>query len=680
MRLLEVDNLKTYFHTDGPLARAADGVSFQLEEGGSLALVGESACGKSVTAHSIMRLIRPPGFHPGGSIRFEGQELLGADEAHLRRLRGNRISMVFQEPMTSLNPVFTVQNQLAEPLLLHQRLTAAQARARGLELLEQMGIAAPEMVLRSYPHQLSGGMRQRVMIAMAIACRPRLMIADEPTTALDVTVQAQILHLIKALQAEIGMALILITHDLGIVNQMCDDICVMYSGRVAETGPRETLLSAPGHPYTEKLLQSIPRGVDRRRRLTAIPGLVRPATDYPEGCRFAERCDHAAEVCRTGQPAMFSVAAERAGNGALAACFLHDPDRPLARKKAKKGAEKPAAAARPGERVLLEIKQLRTHFPVRRGFFQRVVAHVKAVDGVSLTIHEGATLGLVGESGCGKSTLAHSLVRLEEAARGEVLFEGRDLLSIGGRELREKRRLVQIIFQDPFSSLNPRLPVGEIVGEGLRIHERQLGDKARNARVAEVLEEVGLDPSVGERYAHEFSGGQRQRIAIARAIILRPRFIVLDESTSALDVSVQAQILNLLRDLQARHGLAYLFITHDLGVVRYLAHQVAVMYLGRIVEHGDTEAVFTNPSHPYTQGLLRAVPDLRKRREEPPPLLGEVPSPLAPPSGCHFHPRCPVLQGTAEDALRQNCPARYPEAVAVGGDHWASCHAAGGGG
>ncbi|HKI99414.1 MAG TPA: dipeptide ABC transporter ATP-binding protein [bacterium] len=675
MHLLDVEDLKTHFHTEEGVARAVDGVSFHIAEGESLALVGESACGKSVTALSVMGLIRPPGFHPGGSIRLDGEELLGAPASVLQRVRGNQISMIFQEPMTSLNPVYTIANQLAEPLVLHQKLTAGEARARCRELLGQLGIASPEVVLDSYPHQLSGGMRQRVMIAMAIACRPRLMIADEPSTALDVTVQAQILHLIRELQREYGMALLLITHDLGVVNQVCDRICVMYSGRVAEVAPREALLREPQHPYTVKLMQSIPRGISRDQRLAVIRGQVRPATDYPPGCRFAERCDHAAERCRAEQPPLYPTRAE-----GRSACFLQDPAEPLPAQELP-----PAVTEAHGERkrdgeVLLDVRDLRTHFPVRQGFFQRVVGHVRAVDGVSLAIREGTTLGLVGESGCGKTTLGHSLLNLEGHAQGDVLFEGRNLLALPPAELRHMRRKVQIIFQDPFASLNPRMMVNDIVGEGLRLHEPGLREAEYVRRIAETLREVGLGPEIGLRYAHEFSGGQRQRIAVARALILRPRFIVLDEATSALDVSVQAQMLNLLRDLQGRHHLTYLFITHDLGVVRYLADEVAVMYLGRIVEHGPTESVFAQPSHPYTRSLLAAVPSLTTRWSEPPALTGEVPSPVNPPSGCHFHPRCPVyleaVAGRGDPRLRDRCPAAYPEAYPQDSGHWAKCFAA----
>jgi peptide/nickel transport system ATP-binding protein len=470
--------------------------------------------------------------------------------------------------------------------------------------------------------------------------------------------------------------LILITHDLGIVNQMSDDICVMYSGQIVERNTRRRLLGKPRHPYTVRLLESIPRRVGREEELSVIPGMVRPATEYPPGCRFAERCDLAAPRCGADAPPLFTLK-----GGGDAACILYDPDRPL-RRKGRSGKPGGKAVTQPdskaggkaGSRTLMEVRNLVTHFPVKKGFFQRVVGYVKAVDEVSLSIREGTTLGLVGESGCGKTTLGHSMLRLEDEARGEVIFDGSDLMVLGNRELRKKRRLVQIIFQDPFSSLNPRLLVEEIVGEGLRIHEPGLDEAAFRARILAVLDEVGLSQSAAGRYAHEFSGGQRQRIAIARALILRPRFIVLDEATSALDVSVQAQILNLLRELQARHGLTYLFITHDLGVVEYLAHEVAVMYLGRIVEYGETAAVFHKPGHPYTRSLLESVPDLARRHQAPPALTGEVPSPIDPPSGCHFHPRCPMLRGTREASLRERCPAIYPEPVALKGEHWVRCH------
>ncbi|MGE3538155.1 MAG: dipeptide ABC transporter ATP-binding protein [Candidatus Tectimicrobiota bacterium] len=671
MPLLEVEQLRTYFRTEAGVARAVDGLSFTLAAGESVALVGESACGKSVTALSIMRLIEPPqGYHPSGAIRFAGTDLLHASEATLQGLRGNRLSMIFQEPLTALNPVFTIANQLCEPLMLHQRLSQRQAEQQALALLEQMGLAAPDVVLRSYPHQLSGGMRQRVMIAMAIACRPQLMIADEPTTALDVTVQAQILHLIKTLQQDIGMALLLITHDLGLVQQMSDRVLVMYAGTLVEAGPSQALLQTPQHPYTIKLLRSIPRHVPPAQRLSVIRGTVQAATTIPVGCRFAARCEHALPRCSTAEPPLFATEAER-----TVACYAYDPQAPFPLLEPESDAPTLAPTYQPAGTPLLDIRNLSTYFPLTRGFWQRVTGYVKAVDGVTLSIPAGITLGLVGESGCGKTTLGHSLIRLEHQARGEVWFEGQNILALPPDKLRALRRVGQIVFQDPFSSLNPRFTVEEIVGEGLRVHAPTLPAAEYQRRLTEVIEEVGLSASMLQRYAHEFSGGQRQRLAIARALIVRPRFIILDEATSALDVSVQAQILNLLRDLQARYGLTYLFITHDLGVIRYLAHAVAVMYLGRIVEYGDTAAVFDHPAHPYTQSLLAAVPSLRQRHTAPPPLLGDVPSPVAPPPGCHFHPRCPLFRANPTASWQARCTAQYPEPHHLSPRHWARCHA-----
>src|SRR5712691_9234273 len=438
------------------------------------------------------------------------------------------------------------------------------------------------------------------------------------------------------------MALLLITHDFGIDNQVSDRVLVMYAGTLVETGSREAVLRQPHHPYTVKLLQSIPRGVRHDQRLRVIRGTVQPATNVIPGCRFAERCDHAAPRCTVAAPALFSAA-----GGSQVACYLYDPHDPLLPQEVvEDSAVTPHPAPRtlpPSPSPLIEIRDLTTHFPVKKGFFQRVVGYVKAVDGVTLSIPEGITLGLVGESGCGKTTLGHSLIRLEEHARGQVLFAGRDILALSPRAMRDVRRTMQIIFQDPFSSLNPRFTVQEIVGEGLRVHEPALSVAEYQRRIAEVLQEVGLSAIMLQRYAHEFSGGQRQRLAIARALILRPRFLILDEATSALDVSVQAQILNLLRDLQTRHGLTYLFITHDLGVVQYLAHEVAVMYLGRIVEYGETAEVFRHPAHPYTQSLLAAVPSLETRRTAPPPLLGDVPRLWRRPQDATFIPGVPSL-------------------------------------
>ncbi|MDH4120491.1 MAG: dipeptide ABC transporter ATP-binding protein [Deltaproteobacteria bacterium] len=671
MTLLRVENLHTHFATPRGAARGVDGVSFRVEEGETLAIVGESGCGKSVTALSLMGLIRQPGYHPQGQVWFQGQDLLAMSEDDRRRLRGNQISMIFQEPMTALNPVFTIGQQLAEPLRLHRGMDAFTARLQGQEILGHLGMPDPERVWKAYPHQLSGGMRQRAMIAMAFACRPRLLIADEPTTALDVTVQAQILHLIRTLQQETGMGLVLITHDLGVVNQMADRVMVMYSGKGVEEGSREQVLGQPMHPYTRGLLASIPRGGGGP--LNMIPGRVAPATEFPDSCRFAPRCSQAGERCAQTEPGLFTSAeaSRAAAADHRAACFLYDPVQPLAPREDAPAAPPvqvpdPFRSSQAGP--LLVVENLTAHFPIRKGFLRKETGRVRAVDGVSFSLEAGRTLALVGESGCGKTTLALSLLRLTPEARGRVVFQGSAVLDLPESHLRPLRRSMQVIFQDPYAALNPRFMIGEIVGEGLRTHEPGLTPAQFQQRVEEALAEVGLPPQAAQRYPHEFSGGQRQRVAIARALVLRPSFLVLDEPSSALDVSVQAQILNLLKDLQERHRLAYLFITHDLGVVRHLAHDVAVMYLGRVVEHGPAERVFASPVHPYTQSLLAAQPSLTLRREGPPPLMGDVPSPSDPPPGCPFHPRCALLAAQAQAPWAPRCRGEYPpERNAAGG-------------
>ena len=524
--LLQVENLSVTFGTGDGMVEAVQGVSFEIRRGETLALVGESGSGKSVTALSVLQLLPyPAARHPTGSIRFQGRELVGAPASDLLAVRGNRVSMIFQEPMTSLNPLHTIERQVNEVLILHKGLSRDSARKRTLELLDQVGIPDAANRLDAYPHQLSGGQRQRVMIAMALANEPDLLIADEPTTALDVTIQAQILKLLKTLQARYGMALLFITHDLGIVRKMADRVCVMTKGRIVEHGPVARVFDNPQHSYTQHLLSAEPKG--------------RPAA---------------------------------------------------------------ADSASP---EILRLDDIKVHFPIRRGVLRRTVGHVKAVDGVSLALRRGHTIGLVGESGSGKTTLGLALLRLERS-RGGIYFDGEDLQALGARELRALRRQMQIVFQDPFSSLSPRMSVGEIVGEGLEVH--RIGNKAeRDHAIDQALDEVGLDPASRERYPHEFSGGQRQRIAIARALVLKPRFIVLDEPTSALDMSVQAQIVDLLRDLQARHGLAYLFISHDLRVVRALADEVIVLRHGKVVERGPSQQVFESPQTPYTQALIAAA-------------------------------------------------------------------------
>lgn len=662
MTVLHINNLKTWFQTNDATAKAVDGVSFSLEKGKTLAVVGESGCGKTVLATSVMRLFRRSGVsHPTGQILFRNQDLLTFSDAEMQAVRGRHIAMIFQEPMAALNPVMKIADQIAEPMIKHLKVSPVDARKRALELLEQLGVPAPDRVMDTWPHTLSGGMRQRVAIAMALSCKPDVLIADEPTTALDVTVQAQILRIIKDLQKSMGMATILITHDLGVVNEIADDVMVMYSGRMIEKGPVDKVLFSPKHPYTEKLIAAVPAVDKPKQKLAAIEGQVKPATTSFMGCRFADRCEHVTDRCRSGDhPAAFSV------DGHDVACYLFDKSNPLTRRRVTSEqktlvANKSAAA---GQGPILEVKDLKTWFPVQAGILRRTVANVKAVDDISLTVNPGQTLAIVGESGCGKSTLGQSILRLVKATSGSAHLNGSpiNILNANRRELQLMRRQMQIIFQDPFASLNPRFSVREIIDEGLQIHEKQLSAEERDQRISEVLQEVGLNAESRFRYPHEFSGGQRQRIAIARAIVLRPKILVLDEATSALDVSIQAQVLNLLQDIQAKYQLAYIFITHNLGVVRYVADHVAVMYLGKILEYGAADDILTNPRHPYTQKLLGSVPQIKKGAALPEPLIGDVPSPMNPPSGCQFHPRCPLkkkMDTTGKDA--SSCAGKLPE-------------------
>ncbi len=528
--ILKVEDLSVAFHQGGKTSVAVDHVSFEIGRGEVVALVGESGSGKSVTANSVLKLLPyPAASHPSGSVHFKGQDLMNASEAELRRVRGNDITMIFQEPMTSLNPLHPIERQIGEILELHQNIKGAAARTRTLELLNQVGIREPEKRLSAYPHELSGGQRQRVMIAMALANRPELLIADEPTTALDVTVQAQILELLKQLKDQHGMSMLFITHDLGIVRKFADRVCVMTKGRIVESGPVEAIFTDPQHDYTRHLLASEPRGKPL------------PADD--------------------------------------------------------------------GKPVIMEADDVRVWFPIKAGFMRKVVDHVKAVDGIDLRLRAGHTLGVVGESGSGKTTLGLALTRLI-ASKGRIAFVGKDIADYSFREMRPLRNRMQIVFQDPYGSLSPRMSVADIVGEGLAIHEPALSADERDRRVAAALEETGLDATTRWRYPHEFSGGQRQRIAIARAMVLKPEFVMLDEPTSALDMSVQAQVVDLLRDLQAKHNLAYLFISHDLKVVRALANEIIVMRAGKVVEKGPAERIIEAPEMPYTKALMAAAFDL----------------------------------------------------------------------
>jgi len=605
---LKVENLKTYFKTPRGLAKSVDGISFEIPKGSTFALVGESGCGKSVSALSIIQLVpEPAGFIADGRILLNGRDMVPLGEREKREIRGNKISMIFQEPMTSLNPVFTIGDQVMETIVLHQGKSRAEARAAVIEMLGRVGLPEPERLFGEYPHRLSGGQRQRVMIAMALACRPDLLIADEPTTALDVTIQDQILKLMAELKEQMGTAVLLITHNMALVYENADHVGVMYAGKLVELAPAKALFRNPLHPYTIKLLRSIPGQKKRGKALDTITGTVPPATDYPEGCHFSGRCPREMEGCATIEPPL----AERAASHS-AACHLHDRDfmaKPHSKPLRKEADSLPPLSTPQADReVLLEVKGLKTWYPIRKGLLKRVVGHVKAVDGVDLTIRKGSTLALVGESGCGKTTAGKSIIQLIEPTEGGIIYKGTDLTKLSGRELKAYRSSIQIIFQDPYSSLDPRLTVKETIEEGLKAVRPGMGKAERADKVASVMHRVGLSSEMMGRYPHEFSGGQRQRIGIARALAVDPEFIVCDEAVSALDVSVQAQILNLLKSIQRDFGLSFLFITHDLGVVEYIADEVAVMYAGKIVERNMASEIFAAPKHDYTKKLLAAIP------------------------------------------------------------------------
>jgi peptide/nickel transport system ATP-binding protein len=580
--------------------RAVDGIEFELRPGECFALVGESGCGKSMTALSIMRLLPEAGRIAGGRIDLEGLDLLGLPEAAMRAVRGKRVAMIFQEPSTALNPVLTVGRQITEVIERHAP-GSSDPRGQALALLKSVGIPDPERRFEQYPFELSGGLKQRAMIAGALAVDPEVLIADEPTTALDVTIQAQILDLLAKLQAERGMALLLITHDLGIVARMAHRVAVMYAGEIVELASREQFIRAPQHPYSQKLFAALPSPQRRAGELAVIRGQVPALTRRFDHCRFADRCDFVFERCRVEAPQLLEPLP-----GHLARCHLREAGPAAPRIVSPPGTRSTPVAAS-GD-LLLEVKDLKVHFPVRRGILRRTVGYVKAVDGVSFELREGRTLALVGESGCGKTTTGKAILQLIAPTAGLVAFENQELTRLSRGELRPRRAAMQIIFQDPYGSLNPRMRVAEILLEGMRSLSIGATDAERTRRIEALLAEVGLPPEALGRYPHEFSGGQRQRIAIARALAVSPRLIVCDEPTSALDVSVQAQILNLLRGLQARLGIAYLFITHNIAVVDYLAHDVAVMYQGRIVEHGSVDRVLRSPAHAYTRELLAAVP------------------------------------------------------------------------
>jgi peptide/nickel transport system ATP-binding protein len=722
--VLEIEDLSTHIKLTSSVVQAVGNVDMSVEAGETLGIVGESGCGKSMTGLSIMGLLPPGGSIVSGSVKLDGKELVGLKDDELRKIRGNEVAMVFQDPLTSLDPTKTIGYQVAEPVRLHRGASRAEALERATEVLSMVGLPKPKERLDDYPHQLSGGLRQRVMIAMALANEPKLLIADEPTTALDVTIQAQILNLLRELKDRLGMAMLLITHDMGVIAGHADRVNVMYAGRVVETANAVELFQHMHHPYTQALLASIPTlRQDSAKALHAIPGLPPDLAHPPSGCRFAARCSRATDKCRTDEPplsgptfehrfscwhpvegplalALIGQSGPSAADIGLGAAVVeaeagipvvHDapladvdnsgagpvPAGPVPVGAAPAGRHRLSAADRAGgapatnggPRPLLELTDLVREFPVTAGaIMQRKVGSVKAVSGVSLSVQAGQTLGLVGESGCGKTTIGKMIVALERPDSGVVQLEGRNVSAMRGAELRRVRRDLQLMFQDPYSSLDPRMRVGTIIREPLAI--QGIGShKQQQDRVYELLSEVGLPRNAVERYPHEFSGGQRQRIGLARALTLNPKLIVADEPVSALDVSIRAQVLNLMKRLQSVHGLTYVVISHDLAVVKYMADQIGVMYLGKLVELGSGKDIYERAAHPYTAGLIATIPDPEphtERAKQDAAIKGELPSPVNPPSGCRFRTRCPFAQ--------DKCAAEEPVLRSFGPGHVAACH------
>jgi oligopeptide/dipeptide ABC transporter ATP-binding protein len=741
--VLEIENLSTHIKLTSSVVQAVGNVDLRIDPGETLGVVGESGCGKSMTGLSIIGLLPPGGSIVNGSIKLDGRELVGLKQEELRQVRGNEVAMIFQDPLTSLDPTKTIGYQVAEPVRLHRGATRAEALDRAVEVLNLVGLPRPKERLGDYPHQLSGGLRQRVMIAMALANEPKLLIADEPTTALDVTIQAQILALLRDLKDRLGMAMLLITHDMGVIAGHADRVNVMYAGRVVETAEVRQLFSEMHHPYTQALLASIPQlDQDANKALHAIPGLPPDLAHPPHGCRFAARCPRASDKCRAEEPSLAGKTIEHRfscwhpvdGPLALAVIGQAGPDAvstglassdaesvaeaslrpdkagytpelvadaPLADAAAADGDASKAEEAKEAEAIvvaaglevtadgrlevtertvevavasadgvapLLQITNLVKEFPITSGVIQRKVGSVHAVSDVSFSVPAGTTFGLVGESGCGKTTIGKVIVALEKPNSGTVTLGDLNVSSLRGAELRRKRRDLQLMFQDPQSSLDPRMRVGAIIGEPLAV--QHLGSKrAQRDRVFELLSEVGLARNAVERYPHEFSGGQRQRIGLARALTLNPRLIVADEPVSALDVSIRAQVLNLMKRLQASHGLTYVVISHDLAVVKYMAERIGVMYLGKLVELGSGQDIYERAAHPYTAGLIATIPVPKpslERAKKGAGIRGELPSPVNPPSGCRFRTRCQFAQ--------EICAAEEPLLRSFGPGHVAACH------
>jgi peptide/nickel transport system ATP-binding protein len=673
-RALEVTDLSTHIKLSRSTVQAVGNVDIAIDAGETVGLVGESGSGKSMLGLSILGLLPKGGEIIEGSVKLGGRELVGLSDSELRKLRGNDVAMIFQDSQSSLNPTKTLGEQVAEPVRLHRAASRTEANNRALEVLELVGLPQPRERMRDYPHQLSGGMRQRVMIAIALACEPNVLLADEPTTALDVTIQAQILALLDDLEQRLGMATLLITHDMGVVAGRADRINVMYAGRIVETGSTEDIFAAMRHPYTQALLGSIPKlSQDNTKALVSIRGRPPELTDPLTGCRFAPRCPRVTEQCRLQEPPLSGQDPAH-----LFACW-HPVDGPVRSLPEIAGPHAtpatpaipatPANPARAANGHLLEIDRVVREYPVTAGaILQRKVNSVKAVSGVTLHVDVGEALGLVGESGCGKTTLGKLIVGIEKPDRGRITLEGREVFRTRGRQLRSARRDLQMMFQDPYASLDPRMRVQALLREPLVI--QKIGTRSeQDQKIRLLLDEVGLSANALERYPHEFSGGQRQRVALARALILEPKVIVADEPVSALDVSIRSQVLNLMKRLQAEHQRASVVISHDLAVVKYLADRIAVMYLGKVVELGTGDDIYRRPAHPYTDALIKTIPvpdPAAERAKTEVGIYGELPSPINPPSGCRFRTRCPRVQ--------QLCEEQEPLLRPFGPTQQAACH------
>ncbi|HXL92129.1 MAG TPA: ABC transporter ATP-binding protein [Streptosporangiaceae bacterium] len=660
--ILEITDLRTEIRLRKGTVHAVDGVSLTVAPGECLGIVGESGCGKSMTALSVMRLLPSGGHIAGGSIVLDGTDITILDEEAMSRIRGNTVGMVFQDPMTSLNPTMKIGDQIAESVRIHRGASKQEAMKRAVEVLGLVGMPRPAERIGNYPHQLSGGMRQRVMIAMALACEPKLLIADEPTTALDVTIQKQILELIDGLRERLGMAVILVTHDLGVIAGRADRVAVMYAGRIVETATTTELFANPRHRYTQALFEALPEQAGPAlTRLYNIPGMPPDLTAPPRGCRFAARCRYVQEKCEDQEPEIITADGSRHSYR----CWF--PVEASEEKPQHATITASVPAARGNGEALLQLTNLVKNYSVTSGaVLQRKIGDVSAVADVSFAVPKGTTFGLVGESGCGKTTIGRLIVGLEKATGGSITFEGHNLARVPRKQRAER---VQLMFQDSYAAMDPRMRVGTILREPLVIQGKgSRGDQER--RMNEIVDEVGLPATALERYPHEFSGGQRQRLGLARALIVAPELIVADEPVSALDVSIQAQILNLMQDLQREHGLTYLFISHDLSVVRYMADVIGVMYLGKLVEVGPAEDVYLNPAHPYTKGLIDTVPvadPSLEHAKEHQGIRGELPSAIDPPSGCRFRTRCPL----AEQICAEQEPPLRPFSEE---GHQAACH------